>query len=46
MNALADQHYGGMIIALPSAVMCFAAIFIALTQLRRKQTVVVERNSA
>jgi putative membrane protein len=46
MDALTDQHYGGMIIALPSAVMCSAAIFIALTQLRRKRTVVVERNSA
>lgn len=47
MTALDDQHYGGLIIALPSTVMCVVAICIVLTARRRSRMPdVVIRNSA
>jgi putative membrane protein len=45
MTALDDQHYGGLIIALPSTVMCIVAILIVLTAMRWATAAVV-RNSA
>jgi putative membrane protein len=47
MTALDDQHYGGLIIALPSTVMCIVAMCLVLTARRRSRMPdVVLRNSA
>jgi putative membrane protein len=47
MTALDDQHYGGLIIALPSTVMCIVAMCVVLTARRRSRMPdVVRRTSA